>query len=92
MRKRLISLMIVAGIAMSGYGTTALAATGSQSVKKPAYKKAAVKKRTAVKKKQVHAVYRKGHRAIASVEDPSRLVVQSSAVVVMDETGNVCLR
>ena len=68
MKKRLISLMIAAGMIVGGASGMADAAT--QDVKKAA-----------------HA--RHHHRAVS--EDPRHLVVQSSAVVVQDETTGAVL-
>lgn len=81
MTKRLISFAIVASLVFSGVPLMAEAAT--QDAKKTAQKRVVYKK-TNYKKASP------AKRSRAAITDPTRLVVQSSAVLVMDEaTGAV---
>ena len=83
MNKRLFSLVIAAGLVAGSLSTTASAET--QSVKKTSQKKAVAAKRH-------HAVYAKRRQApVAAKEDSQHLVVQSSAVLVQDETTGAVL-
>jgi serine-type D-Ala-D-Ala endopeptidase (penicillin-binding protein 7) len=79
MKKRLISIVVAAGVFAGGVSGMANAATysGKHGVKKVSHKKIILTKRH--------------HRSVVAWEDPSRLVVQSSAVVVQDEASGAVL-